>query len=391
MRKSKVMRSIFAVIFSLSLYFYSSLTASSSDLHAVIEIGSSGVKALVFQIAPKEAREAEEAFQSDEGSAELARGLKYELIKPDEKLNYEEIETNAYRADNIQRTVDVVREFTERIYRDRAVTEDDVSVVISSGVARQAHSGQLVERLKESGVDQILVLTPQQECEFTYRWIVPRYRYNQVSVIDVGSGNVKACYVDFSGRDKWEIRAIELFAVGTKTFAADVLKNIEDKGLTPSDFASEARKLRESRLATQALSRVASHPAFLSRRRIYLAGGIVFATSTLVRPDKVGEKWVSFSAEDIRTLYNRAVRGRTFDVNLNRIPPQRSEQRKLAEREVARLRERIFAPHEVIAGLEILTAVDNLINLRAKQGVFFAAVARDGWRSQYLIETVSRK
>lgn len=355
-----------------------------ADLFGVIEIGGSGVKASVLQMTASQAKEIEARF--------LASGdeLKYEQLSPEKLRPYPEIETSVIYKENVPATVRVVEDFISKMYDDHAVQKENAFVVVSSGVRSTPHFGELMKGLKSS--DKILpvnvgYVSSEEECSLTYRWIVPQYRYDEAALIDIGSSITIGCYVENAGTAQQRFRGFVLSQFGTKGFAKHVNEELARRKIeyTHGDFAKLALELRRSEIHPELEAKRATNPGLENLPRLYLAGGIVWATATLVRPEESGSRWVELSANDFQTMHNRAADGRGYALDLGRLKTQNA--RDELTKEVRRI-ERIFNADQMIAGAEILLALKHRLKLERKARMFFAGVARDGWRSQYLLEKI---
>jgi hypothetical protein len=366
-----------------------------ADLFGVIEIGGSGVKASVIQITPSHARDMEDRF--------LANGdeLKYEMLSSDRITPYLEVETSVEFKENIPQTVRATEEFTEKMYADRAVPRERIFVVVSSGVQNKPHFGELMEKLKSSDKifdENVSSVSSEDECSLTYRWIVPQYRYDEAVVVDIGSSIANACYMENPGTDHQRMRAFALIRFGTKGFAKHVNAELAARKIDPalSAFAALSTELRRSVIEPELDVKRATHPGLENLPRLYLAGGIAWATATLVRPEKSfepdglggvrGARWVQLSANDFLTLHNRAVDDNAYAVDTRLILDKKMVDE--IEKTTRRMKQ-IFNPDQMIAGTDLLLALKQRLKLDKKQRIYFAGVARDGWRSQYLLEKIS--
>lgn len=383
----------------LAILASESLSAQTiDDLHAIIEIGSSGVRGTVYQMTPDRARKIEAMF----GTRSNQEPIKYKALKDAEKESYAEVETNvATDENNIGRTVDETAKLMERMRAEHAVPADRIKVVASSGVANAKHYDKLDEEFARRAVS-IEKIDAGTECKLTFRWIVPRYRYNEVVVVDIGSGNTKSCYV-LPGQGKTpQIVSFELSRFGTKTFATEVMKTyraaVEDWSRNKAQVLTKvwpepklieiAERLRRTMLAP-ALDRVsASYPGLSGSDRIYWVGGLPYATAALVRPATIGNDWVQIAAADFQKLRQRAVMENAFAVNATGLLP---EKEKIAQQTAERIKKSIFNKEQILAGTTLALAIAETLGSLDKDANFFANVARDGWRSQLLLETVAAR
>jgi hypothetical protein len=127
-------------------------------------------------------------------------------------------------------------------------------------------------------------------------------------------------------------------------------------------------------------------------QRVYLAGGISWALSTLIRPcseeysvtGKREERFDSFvpiRSEDVATFYNNAASNPTalFEPNLSACSDER---RAEVLKDIEKIKD-IFSPENLIAGAEILRAFDKELGFSGKQ-TFFTRSAKDAIPIGYL-------
>ncbi|PSB42335.1 hypothetical protein [Chamaesiphon polymorphus] len=141
-------------------------------------------------------------------------------------------------------------------------------------------------------------------------------------------------------------------------------------------------------------------PKLSNSSRIYLAGGIVWAMTTLTRPCEKEqniarpkeERVSSFTrlrAEDINTFYNNATRSRKtlFEPNLSSCTP---EQLTKVQAEIKKVQEK-FPDKDLIAGAGILKAFSEELNFANKDSIFFARYAIEALPIGYLIGRLEKQ
>lgn len=362
--------------------------ATEPDLWGVVEIGGSGVKASVLQLTRTEALRIEERFATDD------LDIKYrEFQGGDDRSarlkSFAEIQTTIVDERNLDDTARQVNRFVDQLYEDRAVPRERVFVVLSSGVARLKQGKDLIKILETDYALAARAIGPDEECELNFRWIVPSYRRDEALVIDVGSSNVKACYLENGGTESETMRSFEMLSWGTKRFTQEIDAVLTAKKLPETDYARVVRDLRTQALLPELRRVRGSFPGYQTTPRIYLAGGIVWASATLVRPRGQGENWVAVSAQDYQILRDRILADRPYAVDLSGISNQAMQE--AVKKDVRRI-EKIFNPRQLLAGTELMMAISEAGDFDKRgRKMFFARVARDGWRAQYLLDKVAQR
>ncbi len=356
--------------------------AQESDLHGLIEVGGSDIKSVVLQLTRTEIERIERAFNERE------EPLKFRMFDKSVRHQFPDEKVSAVRPENMPRVIEALQRTTERMTTDYAVPKERVYIFASSGVAQAKTFADLQSQVsaKLPGL-KLQQIDAELECQLTYRWITPRPRYGEVVAIDIGSSNTKACYVADAGRPGQppRIHGFELLALGTKTFAARVQAELQKRGLDQAKFASVAQELRRGEVRQNLAQALSNNPG-LSLPRLYLAGGIVWATSNLVRPCGSDPDWADFKTNDVVILANRLKKGDGYFVDTACASGNTGQIDKI--KAVVADIHNTFTPEQLIAGTELLQAMAEQLHFDAKEKIFFAKVARDSWRSQLLADII---
>lgn len=104
---------------------------------------------------------------------------------------------------------------------------------------------------------------------------------------------------------------------------------------------------------------VSRKPRLTNARRGVLAGGIVWAMTTIQFPNKIGEKCVVFTSDDIRQFRERLSASRGV------FPSVPSEQSLSdgAKKELSRVRA-TFTPDQLFAGAELLNGISTACRMK---------------------------
>ncbi len=353
---------------------------NGQDRYAVIEVGSSGVKVRAYEISPAQAAE----MTTD---ANAGAGLRYALFNDHGLAEPAELNVNPYRAENVERTADAVKSFVDALYEDYAVPLDNIYVVGASGVSSVDHADELAVAITQHAGRSIEFITPDREAALNFDWVTPNYRRSTALVIDLGSSNVHASYLRASRGLVDAHEAFEVLPLGTKSLLDAIVEQVGGK--RPDDLRLRFAAMRSNAIEP-AIYRVSTNqPGLVNRQRVYLLGGIVWALVAHERPEEHNADWVQLHRADFISFRDRVRSGRAFDQyseKLAAIP--NPALREAAAREIARVAD-VFTEDQLLAGVEIMLAFENMLDLEGREAVFFSRIGRDGWRSQYLIEKIA--
>jgi serine/threonine protein kinase len=338
---------------------------SGNNLYGVIEVGSKGIKAQAIH----------------ELDVVNKEGFKYKAR--DEAIPTQDTTPSdpAAQAATVQGVSVTMKDLQERF----KIPCEQIVIYGSSGLAEKAkHKDALTKAIEAATGRPMKFISVEDEAKFVFDGVVPEYRRQQVITVDIGSGNTKGAFLNGKEYQTYGI------SVGT----ADFSKKVDEKRLDKS-FTAEAERLKKELVTPQIRQTARLTPAFANTSRIYLAGGIAWALATLTHPcdqdqtiDTKEERVASFTrlrAEDINTFYINATRDRKtlFQPNLSACKP---EQRKRAEKDIAKIQKKTFSGNDLIAGAEILRALSEELKFAEKDSIFFARYAIDALPIGYLIQ-----
>ena len=350
------------------------LFAQAGTLYGVIEIGSSGIKVAAY------------SFTNEVLADEATPGSGFERLAPKRDGESYPINTNIRNGtpDDITQTVEATKSALARLVA-RGIDHSNILVVASSGVANpksEAVFNDLKRQIKEQLNVDLQSVTVEEETRLSFDWIVLGARRSQVLLIDVGSGNTKGGYYENLGEPQQRFRYFSL-PFGTKTLASKV------KGLWPDDavvlHAGESFKT-DSDLGPSLTRQIASAPGLVSKPRVYLSGGMVWATAMLTRPVGMAEKpsWVRLSSAHFAEVRTRIAVGKPYDVTL---PATLSaDKRAWIDKTLGNVRD-TFSPDQLAAGAAICEGMAKQLEFGSRAAIFFANFALDAWSSEKLFET----
>ena len=370
---------------------------ANQDMFGIIEIGASGIKPAVLQMVevPDEDR-----YNVEERNIDAVKN-KYEIITmgPDDR--------SAFHPDAIKYVAEDVKNYVDKFQTSYAVPIEHIYIVGSSSVAKVEHKEELKQAIHDKTRLAMDFVTAEQESKHVFNGVlklIPKKRNQrdkreqEVVVIDIGSGNIKGGYYD-SGAN--QIVTFELPFLGTKTFSKKVDQERRDAG-----FKETAQDLR-TQIVQPAIRNEANRvPGLKNKPRVYLVGGIVWATSSLLSLDApeyakrsaTGDQEVytvmNFDGfSDVDRLYNRLVGNNaaeqvfTNNRSYETMPDDKKEKRR---RDIERIRDGVFTVNQLIGGLELLKALSLELEFN-KRHVFFIQNTLYAWPLGYVREKIERQ
>jgi hypothetical protein len=353
--------------------------ASATEFHAVVEIGAKGVKATVFKM---DRQQLVQLLASETNEDERYNLLKNALYKKLDEAN-----TGAINVGGVGLTAKAAGEFVDHIRNDFSVSPNAIYLVASSSVAEVSHFLALkaaVEAATRLPLDKI---DAARECTLNFDWVVPRYRRQSAVLIDIGSGNTKACYLETAGVRGTRFQAFELLNLGTVTFTELAERRMpqSERFLNLTTAEGVAREAVVPKL--QQMRNVAT--GLLTKPRLYIAGGAAWAFATTTHPESVEANWTRLWPQDFRSM--RRLLEETAECEWERVVAEgiRTDRGKS---ELARVCD-IFPRQQRVAAYTLMASINHELRgacneKSCKEMVAFANVARDGWRNQYLVERI---
>jgi hypothetical protein len=339
------------------------LVKKSGNLFGAVEVGSKGIKGKVVQ----------ELETLNEDGAKLVVFRKEKI----EERNVTAIEP-ASKSESVEAVKDVFMEIQRRFN----IPCEQIVIYGSSGLDQVPHKTILAQEVQQVTGRTMEFITSEAEANLAFDGVVPEWRRGEVVLIDVGSGNTKGSFLT---SDTQHVTFSIPF--GTTSFT-DEVKRIQ--GDAEFKEAAEESKKKLTQLISDEVQR---KPGMQNSPRVYLAGGISWALSTLTRPcseeysvtGKREERFDSFvpiRSEDIATFYNNAAQApeALYDPNLSQCSDER---RAEVVKDIEKIRVDIFSRDNLIAGAEILRAFDKELGFSGKQ-VFFVRSAQDALLIGYL-------
>ncbi len=352
-------------------FFFRAGPAKPKMTQGVIEVGSTGVKALgVHFFSTSSGYDWETKFKGD-------RNVNMGTLTDDRK----------FRPEALEELKGALREFVEKMKKEADLPDGDIRIVSSSGVfsgfvsddERRSAQKVLGDAVRSAVSKDIDFITVQDESRYgLLASIRPEDRKDFV-LVDIGGGNTKGGYFD----DQNQFHPMT-DCPGVKKYTT-LLKKVQKETGTP--FATAAGAKREESIGTPLKNAITLKPGLDSRKKVLLIGGIVWALANMVHPDN-REVRVNLSASDIQS-FSVLVRSTSDPESLrtaifSKMTVTDAKVRDEVEKELKKIQE-TFTPEQFVAGSEILLSLSKELRLGAKQVVFFRK-GHLAWPMGYLLE-----
>lgn len=265
---------------------------SGKDLYAGIDVGASGVKLAIFRTTY------ENGFYN--------KDVKVKPLAPNVTL------VNG-TAQSFQAGQEVMKAYLDsiRVYK---IPADRVYIAFSSGVNEalgkipakrkklyELFSCLVAERLPKA--DSLTIdstMTAAREAELFMIGSVPRRLWASTSCIDIGSGNTKGGYYDVGRR----FHSVSM-PFGTKTLANLIDDN---RSLAIDAYKTEAqRAMKMIADTTVNVEFNTTSPGLHQRRTVALGGGIAWAMTTYLHPERAGITAVPLTVGDAERFVRLAL------------------------------------------------------------------------------------
>ncbi|MCU0884359.1 MAG: hypothetical protein MUC44_05320 [Beijerinckiaceae bacterium] len=341
------------------------------ERYGMIEIGSSGVKVNAYRFV-------REMIVEDEATGPSGR----ERFAPSRIGKGYTVNTSVITGNDkdIEETIQAAKTAVERlISAEFGVPKRNIAIVASSGVATLPAAleklGAGVQANTGITMDSI---SPREEAQLAFDWVVLGHRRQQVLMIDVGSGNTKGGYYEQVGTPQQRFRDFSV-PLGTKSFANAIRRS------WPTDpVLARADSIFESQYLPILNEQLASAPGLLNKPRVYFSGGIFWATSLLVRPMQMASKanWVRLRADDFDTLGKMIQDGDPYGfARKTALPVAQADWLGSQLTAVAET----FNADQLAAGNALCRSMARRLEFAGRSALFFASFAVDSWSSQYLV------
>lgn len=331
--------------------------AAQASRHGGIEVGSKGVKVVAVEVNLKAAGNPVKVLYTKTANTTLV-----------------DLKGGEFRRDALDETAAAVKAFFLEL-TDPAkfnVPAATIRIVGSSGLPNVPNRADLSRLVKEQTGRDMTFIGVKEEVRLAILGLAEQADKDQALFLDVGSGNTKGGYL--AGPGGQEVHEISL-PYGSVTFTSKVAKAEAPAG---QPFPVRAAALRDAEL-TRPLRQQADRDAGLrSRAPVYLAGGAVWAMTSLLHPDAADGSLVPLTAADVEAYRQLLAKDpRAFPA---------VDESKMSDKARATLRQvrDTFSPDNLIAGAEILKSLCDAFDLKDKK-LFFARNGQVAWLLGYVL------
>jgi exopolyphosphatase/pppGpp-phosphohydrolase len=343
-----------SLLFFIFLY-QTSLYSQDKNLYAGIEIGSKGIKVSVIEINRIQKGDFEiKTFWTD--NVGIAKGIS--------------IDGNLASSD-IDNAIQVIDKDYKRIRKEFEVSDENIFIVGSSGVAMAKNTEDLIIKVKEITRKDLDFIDAETEGKMLMKGCVPPKYYKESMVLDIGAGNTKGGYTEVLRDEDYFVFFPLSLQYGTVTLTEAVIKKMKNKNdldefnAISFDYLPILRK--------QITKMYASSPISINKEKVYLSGGAVWAFYTLYYGETT-ESFNSFKLEDVQD-YDGILKNnfRKFE--------------KLAETNpmVAQVL-KTYSQKHLISGNNILLECLQAIDKIKSKKLFFAKEGQIAWLVSYVVD-----
>lgn len=342
----------------LFFFFLTIGTTAQKNLFAGIEIGSKGIKISVIDVGNIKKGDYQIVDFWTENVA-IARG-----ISIDGKL----------AAQDINNAGIVVVQNLSKIRNKYGVTDENIYIVGSSGVALAKNTGELSDKIKALTNKELEFINSETEGKMLMKGSIPPSDYQDAVILDIGGGNTKGGYVNVLNDNKFEFFPLNL-DFGTITLTEAVNKKIVNPK-EENDMSVYKEKSFEyvPQLRDRIKEMLNSKPLSLRKKKIYLSGGALWAFTTLYYNNKNDDHFVQITMEDI--INYDAVLKNNFGFYENLAKSNREAEKVL----------NAYGQKYLISGNNILLAcLESIPDLKAKK-IYFAREGQIAWLVSYVVD-----
>jgi exopolyphosphatase/pppGpp-phosphohydrolase len=361
-RRTSILRFLILVVFWLA-----SPAISQAEVYGGIEIGAKGIRAIAVDV-PGDAGEPKIVFLENKNTTLVADLAAKKQFSPT----------------SLGETAEIVGGFARKIRTDFKLADKRLYIVGSSGLFAplegdeklvKANKERLVESIRQSTGATMDFVSVVREAELTITSVVPASLRKDSVLLDIGSGNTKG------GAEQPGMGLITFgIPFGTVSFA-DRVKKDADK----DNFPATAARLRKEIVMPKLQDSLQGKPELTRRKRVYLAGGAVWALATYMKPAERGN-FVKLSLGDVKAFSRFLLEhpNELPNTDLSRVADE--ETKKLAAKDMNQVR-KTFTRDQLVAGVEVLNALAEGFHLDAPdRQLYFARNAYIGWILGYTVE-----
>ncbi|SKC03985.1 hypothetical protein SAMN06295920_11259 [Rhizorhabdus histidinilytica] len=354
------------------------LAAAAHDRpYGLITLAVSGVTTAVYRIDKRQLR--------DNATASGYERLGLRRVDSSTTLVASSLQPGADET-MIASAVELVARNIASLKSDHDMRDKQIAIVGSSGL--RSYVGPAVERLpamlrERTGIGMRL-LTSREEAQLETDWIVPSDDREAVLHVEIGGADIKGGYYGREGRR----RVYHDLAVpfGTRNFAGAV--KFRYPSVRTDDFGARAADHYREVIAPTIDRRLAALPEALTRPKVYVSGGIAWATAVILHAqDMALEKdWTRLSPDDFTTIRRLIEAGTPYGAGL---PDSLTTAQRASIRKTLGFIRNIFNPHQLAAGAAIGAGLAEQLRFAGREAILFPGFANGASSSQYLLYQIT--
>jgi hypothetical protein len=309
---------------------------------AAIEVGFTGVKGGLYTFT------------------ESAEGIDVKMHGNPKENPIAGFKDGAFTADGIKDMANAINDILADLKKKAADLhlQPKYYVVASSSVAEATNIEAMREAAKaKTGID-VDTVKASEESQLAWISSVPRNRYGQVLLFDIGGGNTKIGYL-LTAINKYS--AVEV-KWGSRSLAEAVPADcdIDKPGKDGKDFQAAIQEVIDSKVMPTYKAAVEKNGALAGLNRIYLIGGSAWAVGVVMHPEQALERrWVRLSPGDFDAFLARVKNG-TWNRDPAHNPVMAGKSRELVAQATTDLDElksnNAMTPKRMIAGASLIKA-----------------------------------
>lgn len=260
------------------LFFITPVLFSQENMFAGIEIGSKGIKMSIIDVHNiKKGNIDVKSFWTE--NVAIAKNIS--------------IDGNMAPED-IDRAITIISNNYNKIKNEMKVPDDNIFIVASSGVAMAQNTQILTNKVKTATGKDLEFIEAHMEGKMLLKGCIPPVDYKNSIILDIGGGNTKGGYIDVVNNNAFVFFPLSL-NYGSVTLTQSVIKQTRSEDL--DEFNSRSFSFLPT-LREQVSAMYKSSPQALSKEKIYMSGGAVWAFYTLYK-GVTKEPFNQFKLEDV--------------------------------------------------------------------------------------------
>lgn len=342
-----------ALLSLVFLFIQNIMFSQDSGTFAGIEIGSKGIKMSVVEVTNiKKGDYVVKSYWSE--NVGIAKGIA--------------IDGNLAKED-IDRAATVVFTNYIKIRDEIKVSDDNIFIVGSSGVAMAKNTQELIDKIKLTTKKDVEFINAQTEGKMLLKGCVPPVDYKDSMVLDIGGGNTKGGYIDVKNDNNFVFFPLSV-DFGSITLTEAVIKK------TRKDDVSEFNEKLFGFLPTlrdQIKAMYGTSPVALEKEKVFMSGGAVWAFYTLYN-GAAKQPFSQFKLEDV--LYYDAVLKNNF---------RRFEELAKTDKDAEKVLKTYSQKYLISGSNLLLSCLEAIPDINDKK-LYFAKEGQIAWLVSYIAD-----